>query len=303
MRALGLALLLGTGCLFHHTRPPEIRARPAEEARADPAGSLRVWWIGHATVLVKMGDRWLLTDPVFSRRVGTFVKRHVEPGVAPEALPPVDVAVISHAHADHLDFPSLERLRAQTVLAVPPGVLTYLPDDLPTRRIASLGVWESVDLDGMRITAVPAQHSDGRWQIDALWNHRAHTGWVVEYQGMTVFFAGDTGYDAEAFRAIGRRFRIDLALIPVGPVSRLGGNFFMRRVHVSPREAMRVFADVKAAFMVPIHYGTFFRGSSGEKREVMAAIAESPLRHKVLALEIGESALLYPPAALTAASP
>jgi L-ascorbate metabolism protein UlaG (beta-lactamase superfamily) len=276
---------LAAGCA---AAPPAHIARPAIEEVA-PRDDLKAWWIGHATVLVEMADRWIVTDPNFSDSVGMVVHRKVAPGVDLDALPEVDAVLISHAHLDHLDKPSLRRIGEQAAVFAPPGAATALPK-IPFRRVTPMKEWQSVDQDGMRITAVPTRHGDSRYGIDA-YRTEAHTGYVVEYAGMTVFFAGDTGYDPQYFKEVGRRFpKIDLALIPMGPA---GNRFFrplMRSVHVNPAEAMQIFDEVHARWMIPIHFGTFFNASKSEMAEIHAAIRKHPKGDHVLLLRQGESA-------------
>src|SRR5262245_655626 len=154
--------VLAAGCL---ATPPARLARPAVEEVA-PRDDLKAWWIGHATVLVAMADRWILTDPNFSPSIGMVVHRKVAPGVDLDALPEIDWVLISHAHLDHLDKPSLRRIGEQAAVAAPPGAATALPK-IPFRRVAPLSAWQSIEQGGMRITAVPVRHGDARWIVDA----------------------------------------------------------------------------------------------------------------------------------------
>src|SRR5262249_57441530 len=132
---------------------------------ASDADDITVSWIGHATLLVGIHGHWVLTDPVFSERLVGVVRRHVEPPLAPSELPPLDAILISHAHFDHLDLPSLRRL-GDAPLLVPPGVPTLLHDDLPQHRVVALDAWQSWSHGDVRITAVPASHGDGRYSVD-----------------------------------------------------------------------------------------------------------------------------------------
>ena len=279
-------VLLAAGCA---TAPAARVAQPELEEVA-PRDDLKAWWIGHATVLVEMADRWIVTDPNFSNSIGMVVHRKVAPGIDLDALPEIDAVLISHAHLDHLDKPSLRRIGEQASVFAPPGAATALPN-IPFRRVAAMKEWQTTEQDGMRITAVPVRHGDARWGLDAVYRSHAHTGWVVEYAGMTVFFAGDTGYDPQYFKEVGRRFpKIDLALIPMGPA---GNRFFrplMRAVHVNPAEALQIFDEVHARWMIPIHFGTFFQNTASEMAEIQAAIRKSPRGDHVLLLRQGESA-------------
>jgi L-ascorbate metabolism protein UlaG (beta-lactamase superfamily) len=278
----------------HPIRDPPVRSRPSAAAAAAEPDSIEVVWVGHATVLVRIADRWILTDPNFSERISWVVRRYVRPGVRLVDLPRLDWVLVSHAHPDHLDLPSLRQLPHGASLAVPPGVGQQLPRGLPFDHVDRLAAWDSVVREGVRVTAVPARHSNARWVLDGLWRRRAHTGFVVEYGPHVVYFAGDTGYDRELFREIGREFDIDVALVPVGPADRPGWVHRLRRhVHVSPSEALQIFEDVGAQWMVPVHFGTFFKRDAGELSAITDAIAAHERSNRVRMLQVGESETFY----------
>jgi N-acyl-phosphatidylethanolamine-hydrolysing phospholipase D len=298
-----LALAVGLGaCLPARflARNAEAWARPLAPAPghadspARPDARLAVLWAGHATVLVQIDDKFVLTDPVFSNAVGQVSRRLVAPGIEPERLPPLDAVVVSHTHFDHLSLASLRRLegRAQR-LFVPAGALVYVPNyafpAAPLKRFAS---WASPD--GLRITAVPVDHVGGRYGIDQFWmGETAHTGYVISYHGYNVYFGGDTAYKADYFRATRERFpKLDLAILPIAPIN---PRDFMRRTHMDPIEALRAFDDLGAERLMPIHFDTFINSTDreGEARErFQQLVAERKLTPKVSLLAIGEQRVL-----------
>src|SRR3954451_21735009 len=83
-----------------------------------------ITWVGHGTALLQLGGVRLLTDPVLGRRVGLL--RRVAPPVSPGAVDGVAGVLMSHAHADHLDAPSLRRLPAGTPMLAPPAAAHWL---------------------------------------------------------------------------------------------------------------------------------------------------------------------------------
>lgn len=304
--ALGLAALLplvgaATGCIVRVTARDQDRARvpPSWSPRVtDPVrrdARLAVLWIGHASVLVQIDDRFVLTDPVFTDSVGIVSSRFRPPGLDPRDLPPLDAVVISHVHMDHLSPSSLEVIAPKTrQLLVPPGALVYLPDaPTPTRELAT---WESWEKDGLRITAVPVKHVGGRYGLDQLWMKRAFTGYVIEYHGIAVYFSGDTAYDRARFLATAARFpHLDLALLPIAPIE---PRDFMRHTHVDPFEAVRAFLDLGAARMVPVHYDTFPNSVDevGDARRDLER-AKRALRlsdEQVTVVRIGEPRVILP---------
>jgi L-ascorbate metabolism protein UlaG (beta-lactamase superfamily) len=252
-----------------------------------------VLWIGHATVLVQMDDKLVLTDPVFTSTIGQLSRRLVEPGLLPGDLPHVDAVLVSHVHLDHLSPGSLEMIERKVgFLAVPQKASVYVPDfSFETIELPS---WKSVERGGLRVTAVPVRHRGARWGIDT-WMDTSFTGYVVEYHGLTVYFGGDTGYDKPLFDATRARFpSIDLALLPIAPVVRIGR---VVEDHVDPREALLAFRDLGARWMVPIHHDTFLAATDppGEPvRRLRAEMAaQGVAEDRVRVLTVGEQQVLW----------
>ena len=127
---------------------------------------LSALWVGHATVLLQIRDKVIITDPIFSNRIN-IVKRKVEPGLYPSDIPRIDAIIISHPHLDHLDFKSLRELESIAYLFLPNGAKAYLPK-LNIGKIIELSKWEYFEIDGLKITAVPIKHFGGRYGIDGL---------------------------------------------------------------------------------------------------------------------------------------
>lgn len=239
--------------------------RPAPVRLADPRRAdarLVVTWLGHASWLVQLDDRFVLTDPVLGETVGAgFSRRLVEVGVPIERLPPVDVVVISHLHLDHLSQSSLDALEGRAARAfIPEGGQVYVP---PRRYpIDEVPVGRSVAIDGLRVTAVPVRHPGYRFGVDAAWMRAGATAWVLEYHGLTVYFAGDTAAAPEAFRWTAQRFpSIDVALMPIAPVEPPS---FARATHLDGDEAVEAFLTLGARQIVPMHYDTFAHGVDPE---------------------------------------
>lgn len=297
-----LALLVVlSGCMFSRAagrsmgqlfETPEKVKKVDQPVRKD--ARLAILWVGHATALVQMDDKFILTDPVFTNTVGMLSKRKFEPGLDVEKLPKIDAVLVSHMHMDHLSLGTLELIEDKTkTLFVPQGGTSYITDfGFP---IIELRRWQNWEKDGLRITAVAVQHMGGRYGLDANWNE-SFTGYVIEYHGMKVWFGGDTAYDQKAFVETGERFpNLDLAIMPIGPIE---PRDFMRHFHVDPREAMQAFLDLGAKRMVPVHYGTFIN-STDEPGDALKGlqVAKEEWRlgdRQVLPLAIGEQRVLIP---------
>jgi L-ascorbate metabolism protein UlaG (beta-lactamase superfamily) len=271
--------------------PRPIHSEIVHPRRTD--ARLAVLWVGHATALVQIDDRLVLTDPVFTSTIAQVSKRKVEPGLHPENLPTVDVVLISHMHADHLSYGSLEKIEHRVKHAlVPQGGLVYMPNfrfdasELPT--------WHSWKDGELVVTAVPVEHVGWRYGVDVAWMQHAFTGYVIQYHGLTVYFGGDTAYDANDFAETAAAFpSIDLALLPIAPIHPRAQ---MKPVHEDPREALQAFDDLRAKVMVPIHFDTFPSGLDKDGEAVLALRAAAKQRgldeRRVQILAIGEQRVI-----------
>lgn len=271
------------------TRPVETRVT----SPLTPTVGLSVLWVGHATVLLQIHDKVIITDPVFSTTIGLVAKRLTDPGIDPALISRLNAVLISHIHFDHFAYGSLDLLPRTATLYVPSGGIPYTPE-FGFAELHAAKAWQTIEDDGMRITPVPVQHFGGRYGFDATWNTEpTWIGYVIEYKGTTILFAGDTGYHPEYFKEIGRRFRIDVALIPIAPIE---PREFMSRFHTDPPEALQIFEDVGANLMIPIHHETFFQGLEPEasyaKKIMQNLLAERGLKDRVKILEIGEQVIL-----------
>jgi len=217
-------------------------------------------WIGHATLLLQLDGKNILTDPVFSQRASPVQwagpKRVAPPGLAFENLPDIDMVVISHDHYDALDKPTILKLYqrkggADTVFVVPLGFKSWF-HDLGIRNVVELDWWEAHRQKGLTATAVPVQHWSKRSMFSR--NKTLWAGWVVRSERFRFFFCGDSGYTPH-FKEIGARMGpFDLAAIPIGAYE---PRWFMKQHHMNPEEALQAHADIKAKKSIGIHWGTF----------------------------------------------
>jgi N-acyl-phosphatidylethanolamine-hydrolysing phospholipase D len=230
--------LLGRNTVAFFSTPRAVPNKIERPYRPDVG--LSVLWVGHATALVQMDDRMILTDPLFSTTVAQLHKRVVEPGLEPKNVPRLDAVIISHMHPDHLSYGSLDMIEPKVgCLIVPKGGLVYVPNY--SFRAAELGRWASWEDRGLRITAVPVRHSGFRYGVDSAWM-TSYSGYVIEYRGMRVYFGGDTAYQAEFFRETGRRFPgIDVALLPIAPGR---PESFMEDKHIGTEQALTTMIDL-----------------------------------------------------------
>ena len=242
---------------------PERIANPAfppPPSRVEGA-QLRVTFVGHATVLVQAGGLNILTDPVWSQRVSpvSFAgpKRVSDPGIAFDALPPIDAVLVSHCHYDHLDLPTLARLAATHR----PRVITPLGNDTIMRRYDANIRAETYDwgervvlAPGVAVTLAPMRHWSARHLLDrnkALWS-----AFVIETPAGRIYHVGDSGYGGgEHFRRARERYGpFRLAILPIGAYE---PRWFMREQHMNPDESVRALQDCGADVALAHHFGTF----------------------------------------------
>jgi N-acyl-phosphatidylethanolamine-hydrolysing phospholipase D len=259
MRIAGLAALamLLTSCAFARVfGGPFIEMRPVPNKIREPYrkdARLAVLWVGHATVLVQLDDKVVLTDPVFTSAVGQLSRRVVEPGLDVEAVPPLDAVIVSHLHFDHLSLGSLDMLEPKIKRLIVPSTATrYLPDY--RFHIHELG-WGRQWSDGaMTISSVPVRHNGWRFIWDNAWMQKGFTGYVVKYAGLTVYFGGDSGYGPHFAKTRQHHGPIDLAILPIGPIE---PRAIMAPNHVDPSEALDAYRDLGAKWMLAMHFDTF----------------------------------------------
>lgn len=218
-------------------------------------GDLGVTFIGHSTFLIQIGGLNLLVDPVFASWL-IVLHRIRRPGVAIKDLPPIDAVLLSHAHMDHLNLPSLRRIIRHTLrltgkapAVIVPWSVSDLVRDLGFSAVTSLGWWQSIRLGKVEITLTPAKHWGARKMTDT---HRGYGGYVIRNGAQSVYHSGDTGY-FDGTHEIRERLAPQIALLPIGAYS--PDSF--RSAHTSPEDALQIFADLRAGVMIPMHYGTF----------------------------------------------
>jgi L-ascorbate metabolism protein UlaG (beta-lactamase superfamily) len=254
--------------------PIPVVRRTTDDYKTPPASGLRATWIGWSSVLVEIDGHTVLTDPVWSERCSpsTLVgpRRFHAPPIELAALPPIEVVVISHDHYDHLDMPVIRALAAKgTRFAVPLGIGAHLERwNVPAAQIRELDWNQSLEINGLSITATPARHYSGRNPMYA--NETLWASWVIKGPQHRVFFSGDTGYTA-AFRAIGESHGpFDLTIIKVG-----ASDPTWSEIHMTPEEAVATHRDVRGRVMLPVHWATFNLAFHAWREPADRAVAET----------------------------
>lgn len=232
------------------TIPAPYRPRPSEWLNQ----GLHAAWLGHSTVLLKVDGFTILTDPVFSARIGLNfgpmtlgIKRLVDVAAPLIHLPPIDLILLSHAHMDHFDLPTLRSLENSGTSVV---TASRTSDLLRPRRygnVHELGWHETAQVGPARVTAFEVAHWGARMRSDVF---RGYNGYLLEIGSYRLIFGGDTAYTT-SFKRLRSSARVDLAIMPIGAYDP------WIRVHCNPEQALAMATDAGAEFVLPVHHQTF----------------------------------------------
>jgi L-ascorbate metabolism protein UlaG (beta-lactamase superfamily) len=219
-----------------------------------PNTGLHAAWLGHSTVLFKIDGATVITDPVFSARVGLNLgpatlglKRLVAAALNWKQLPPIDLVLLSHAHFDHFDKPSLRRLESPRTHVVTAAKTADLLRPGRWAGVHELGWGERIQVGPLEIRAFEVNHWGARMRNDS---YRGYNGYTIESSGHRVLFGGDTAA-THTFGALKRSRPFDLAIMPVGAYDPWIRN------HCTPEQAWSMAEDAGFEFFLPVHHQTF----------------------------------------------
>ncbi|QDF29603.1 MBL fold metallo-hydrolase [Halarcobacter anaerophilus] len=210
----------------------------------------------HSTLLFKLDNKYILTDPVFSETITPFPfvapKRFHDLPITIEQLPKIDVVIISHNHYDHLDEQSILKLKDKveyfyTTLGVKQKLLDL---GVNTMKVCELDWWQSCTANNLKITATPAQHFSGRGLFDK--NKTLWASWVITSTKANLFFSGDSGY-FNTFKKIGEKYGpFDMTFIEAGAY-----NERWKEIHMMPKQSVQANIDLKGKILFPVHNSSF----------------------------------------------
>ncbi len=207
-------------------------------------------WLGHSSFIIKWTNQKILIDPVFSKRVS----------ITPRLIPipdssffnnQVDVVILSHAHMDHMDIPTLHSLN-QTTLLLPKKSEKFLPKKiLKKQHLENISESEHYNLKNITVTAVVAEH--GGWRYP--WQKKGFIalGYIISNNKFKIYYAGDTAY-GEHFKLIEKKFNPNIAILPIGGYS---PQWFLQDKHLNPSESINAAVDLNVSEVIPCHFGTY----------------------------------------------
>jgi len=208
-------------------------------------------WIGHASFLLTLGGKRMLTDPVLGNRVG-LIERVSAPGIPIHELPAIDIVLVTHNHRDHLDPWTIRRLGNAPTYVVPQGNARIISGLVDAAKIVELDWWETTKIDSVEVMLVPSRH----WSMHFPWdrNDGLWGGYVIRGPEGTAYHSGDTGF-WDRFEEIGKRAgEIDWAMLPIGAYE---PRWFMSPQHMDPDESVAAARMLGAKNFVAMHWGTF----------------------------------------------
>lgn len=241
----------------------EFTVTPDFQKLRYPTTDIQITWIIHSTFLIQLGTQYqILIDPVLEPIDGYvgFLMQFFDTFEL-QASPPIstedinsfhkpdkrkNIVAISHDHFDHLNFNTIEKLSDETYFYVPLGVEKEFPSRFPF--VTGMDWYTSDTLDDIKITFLPANHRSGR-SLNIM-NKSLWRGWLFEWKGQRIYFAGDTGY-SDVFKDIRNKIgKVDICMMPVAA-------WFQRHWHFAPEDAIYAAQDLDCKFFIPWGYGTW----------------------------------------------
>jgi len=267
-------------------QPAPVKPHPA--AWSDNRISL--CWIGHATVLVNFYGIRVLTDPAFGNRIGVSLgigtagpKRYVAPALRMDELPPIDVVLLSHAHMDHMDLPSLRRFAPDTFTVTAKQTEDILRGT-GLKQINEL-TWNDrttfhCDRGDLSIEAFEVKHWGQRWPSEL---PRGYNGYILRREDKSILFGGDTAR-TPLFSQVHSRGPFEVAIMPIGAYQPWIWN------HCSPEQAVELANLAGARYIMPVHHQTFRLSNEPMNEPIerfQAALAKEPER--IASRQVGET--------------
>ncbi len=226
---------------------------------------LTIAWIGHSTVLINFFGKWILTDPVLYERIGVYLlgssigpSRLTPPALKIDEIPKPDIILLSHAHMDHMDYPTLKYFADKypnQIEAITAYLTKDVIEDLPWKSLNVMDWNNELVLHEIKFKALEVKHFGWRfpWERDRsrgyMKDGRSYNAYILERNGKKILFGGDTAFTEKLLTAENKN--IDVAIMPIGAYNP------WRRNHCNPEDALQIASALNAKYFIPIHTKTF----------------------------------------------
>jgi L-ascorbate metabolism protein UlaG (beta-lactamase superfamily) len=253
--------------------------------------------LGHSSMLINLFGTIILTDPVLSDRVGIEflgktigIERYTSPLLAFQHIPKPDIILLSHAHFDHTDLPTLRQFAStysEDITVVCAKNTRDVIDNLPWKAVHELDWDEELWLGEVKVRGVEVIHNGWRcpWERDRASGHtesgRSYNAYIIEKNGVKMVFGGDTAF-TERFADMCNE-GIDIAMMPIGAYQDY------ETLHCTPEQALQMSTSMNARYCVPMHFGTFQQSNEDPSEPLLRLLAAASLYSSVpLLTQIGE---------------
>lgn len=231
---------------------------PFEKAAfLQPSDSAGLIWYGHSAVLMRLGGKTILIDPMLgpdTSPIAPVTTRRFSENTLDliDVFPEIDLVLLSHDHYDHLDYQSISRLKLKTrQYFVALGLKRHLVAwGIAPNLITEFDWWDHHTAGEVEIHYTPTRHFSGRGLTDrakSLWG-----GWALRTPRENIWFSGDSGYGLH-FGEIGKRLGpFDLGLMECGQYSD-----DWPQIHMFPPQSVQAALDAGAKTVMPVHWAGF----------------------------------------------
>jgi L-ascorbate metabolism protein UlaG (beta-lactamase superfamily) len=222
-----------------------------------PSDKAKIIWFGHSVLLMRINNKTLLIDPMFGPDAAPSAPFSVKRFSANtlsiiDALPPIDLMLITHDHYDHLDLVSINKLKSKTAhYYTALGVARHLSHwGINSEDITEFDWWDQKLFHDIEITFTPSRHFSGRGLSDrakSLWG-----GWVFKANNENIYFSGDGGY-GKHFKEVGKQLGpFDFGIMECGQYHEL-----WHQIHMYPEESILAAIDACVGKTMAVHWGAF----------------------------------------------
>ena len=272
------------------TPSPSLPAEPFDITQWNTQRDLQFAWLGHTTFLIKIDDKVILTDPMFSQQAGTYgwfsPVRYSKTLASTNSLPVIDVVLITHNHSDHLDEDSIKMLIPKTRHFIAPLAVGKLLEEwgVSHKNITELDWWQKKSINGLTITAAPAKHTSERGIFDK--NKTLWASYGIQGNQQNIYLSGDSGWFKGIYEIGERLGPFDVTFFEIGAYGEIRG---WKEVHYTPEQAVKAHQAVRGKLMVPSGWGTFDLGMFSWHEPIERfLIAANQARVDYLTPKIGE---------------